>query len=224
LGAPGTARYTAATVTPRDYARAHALLIQSDPVLAAVIGRIGPCRLAASQHDDHFAALLRSIVGQQLSTKAAATIHRRLLDLLPPGEAPSPGGVLATPLERLRAAGLSARKAEYVRDLAARVHDGRLDLVRIAALPDEQVIAELSTLKGVGRWTAEMFLIFRLHRPDVLPLGDLGILKAVQRLYGFRRLPAARTVERVARRWQPYRSVACWYLWAALDNAPAGDR
>jgi DNA-3-methyladenine glycosylase II len=205
-------------MTAADYARARQHLIDHDPVLAATIRRIGPCRLAQAQHDDHFGALLRAIVGQQLSTKAAATIHARVRALAPAGEALVPGIVLSMPLPNLRAAGLSARKADYVRDLAARVADGRIDLCRLAALPDEDVIAELTTLKGIGRWTAEMFLIFRLHRPDVLPLDDLGILKAVQRLYGFTCLPAARTVARLGRRWQPYRSVASWYLWAALDQ------
>jgi DNA-3-methyladenine glycosylase II len=210
-------------MTADDYARASNHLIQRDAVLAAVVRRIGPCRLADSQHDDHFRALLRAIVGQQLSTKAAATIHRRVLALLPPGEPVAPGAILAIPVTSLRAAGLSARKADYVRDLAARVHDGRIDLNRATTLPDEDVIDELTTLRGIGRWTAEMFLIFRLHRPDVLPLDDLGILKSVQRLYGFKRLPAARTVERLGRQWQPYRSVASWYLWAALDQpAPVG--
>jgi DNA-3-methyladenine glycosylase II len=211
-------------MTPADHALARAHLTDRDPVLAAVIRRIGPCGLGDSQHTDHFAALLRAIVGQQLSTKAAATIHGRVLALLPPGGPPAPASVLAVPPERLRAAGLSARKTDYVRNLAARALDGRTDLHRLAGLPDEEVIVELTALDGIGRWTAEMFLIFRLHRPDVLPLGDLGILKSVQRLYGFKRVPAARTVERLGRRWQPYRSIACWYLWAALDQpAPIGD-
>ena len=209
-----------ASLTRAGYRRAERYLAERDRVLGAVIAAHGRCGLAASQREDPFTALVESIVGQQLSAKAAATIYRRVLALLPNGGPPAPGPILAVPEADLRAAGLSRAKIAYVRDLAARVRDGDVRLDAIAALEDAAVIAELTRVKGIGRWTAEMFLMFRLHRPDVLPIGDLGIVNAIRRAYALRKPPSAARLEKIAEPWRPYRSVACWYLWRTLDAVP----
>jgi DNA-3-methyladenine glycosylase II len=169
---------------------------------------------------DAYGALLRSIVGQQLSTKAARTIYERLTALFG-GRTPTPGELLAADPELIRSAGLSRPKVAYLRDLAERVEDGDLELDRLAELPDEEVSAELTAVKGLGQWTADMFLIFHLGRPDVLPVGDLGIRRAVQVEYGLGELPGAAELERIADRWRPCRSLACLYLWRSLDKTPA---
>ena len=179
----------------------------------------GPCGLAAAQHADPFRALVRAIIGQQLSTKAAATITARV-NALCPGGMPAPEAFAALTDEQLRGCGLSTQKLRYLRDLCARVGDGSLPIHDLHHLSDDAVIEMLTTVKGIGRWTAEMFLIFRLHRPDVLPVGDLGIVKAVQRAYGLRKAPSPDRLTRIGDAWRPYRSIACWYLWASLDNAP----
>jgi 3-methyladenine DNA glycosylase/8-oxoguanine DNA glycosylase len=153
-----------------------------------------------------------------LSTKAAATIKARLETAA--GGPLTPGRVGGIDDEALRGVGLSRQKIAYLRDLCDRVASGRLALDGLAAMPDEDVVAALTSVKGIGRWTAEMFLMFRLHRPDVLPLGDLGILKAVQRVYGMRKAPSPERLTKLGEQWRPYRSVACWYLWASLDNKP----
>jgi DNA-3-methyladenine glycosylase II len=186
--------------------------------MGALIRRHGACGLAAAQHADPFAALTRAIISQQLSTKAAATIARRF-DALCGGQ-PTPGAVAAVGDEALRGAGLSGQKIRYMRDLCARVEDGSLPLGQLEQLTDAEVIAALTQVKGIGQWTAEMFLMFRLHRPDVFPVGDLGIVKAVQRAYRLRKTPDAARLARIGEPWRPYRSVACWYLWASLDNTP----
>jgi DNA-3-methyladenine glycosylase II len=129
--------------------------------------------------------------------------------------------VAAEPDERLRSVGLSGQKLRYIRDLCAHVDSGSLRLEALDVLPDEDVVSSLTQVKGIGRWTAEMFLIFRLQRPDVLPVGDLGIVNAVQRAYGLRKVPTPERLTRIGEPWRPYRSVACWYLWASLDNMPA---
>jgi len=170
---------------------------------------------------DAYGALLGSVISQQLSTKAAATIHARVVELFG-GRTPAPAELLAVDPDRLRACGLSGRKVEYVRDLAAHVESGELDLDRLARLADEQVIAEISAVRGFGRWSAEMFLIFFLGRSDVLPVGDLGIRAAVKLAYGLEELPDPEQLERIAEPWRPQRSLASIYLWASLDNAPAG--
>jgi DNA-3-methyladenine glycosylase II len=206
-------------MTPADYARARRTLARRDPVMRDLMRRHGGCGLAASQHADPFAALTRAIISQQLSTKAAATIAGRFDALCGPG-GPAPAAVAAVSDPRLRAAGLSSQKIGYLRDLCLRIGTGALRLDLLDSLPDEQVIEALTQVKGIGRWTAEMFLIFRLHRPDVLPVGDLGILKAVRRVYGLRKVPTADRLTRIGESWRPYRSIACWYLWASLDNAP----
>jgi DNA-3-methyladenine glycosylase II len=211
--------YDRSAVTPSDYARARRLLLRRDPVLAALIRKHGACGLAAAQRTDHFSALVRAIVGQQLSTKAAATIHRRLVDLMPGGQATS-ASIACVDDEQLRAVGLSRQKSAYLRDLCAKVDDGTVRLDALERMSDEEVIEALTKVKGVGRWTAEMFLMFRLHRPDVLPVGDLGIVNAVKNVYGLRKKPTPERIMKIGDAWRPYRSVASWYLWRSLDNEP----
>jgi DNA-3-methyladenine glycosylase II len=205
-------------MTTTDYAKARRLLARRDPVIAGLMKRHGPCGLANAQHEDAFTALVHAIISQQLSTKAAATIARRF-DALFDGS-PTAVAVAAVDDAQLRAVGLSSQKIRYMRDLCARVADGSLPLDTVNELADEDVIQSLTQVKGIGRWTAEMFLMFRLHRPDVLPVGDLGILKAVQRNYGLRKMPHAERLTKIGEPWRPYRSVACWYLWASLGNKP----
>jgi len=208
-------------VTPAEYERARRLLMRRDPVLGRAIKQIGPCGLASRQRHDHLNALVGSIVSQQLSTKAAATIFGRFLALFPEGAALSGPAIAALDDASLRAAGLSGQKVGYLRDLCAHIGDGRLILDDLEALPDEEVIERLTQVKGFGRWTAQMFLMFRLHRPDVLPVDDLGIVNAVQRLYRLRKKPDAKRVSKIGEAWRPYRSVASWYLWQTLKNEPA---
>ena len=205
-----------------DYARARRLLARRDPVLRDLMRRHGACGLADNQHTDPFKALVHAIVSQQLSTKAAATISARFGALFG-ARFPTPAQVDTVDDARLRGVGLSFQKVGYVRDLCRRIQDGSLPLKALAKLPDEGVIEALTQVKGIGRWTAEMFLMFRLHRPDVLPVGDLGIVKAVQKNYGLRKLPTPDRLNRMGEVWRPYRSIACWYLWASLDNVPAKD-
>jgi DNA-3-methyladenine glycosylase II len=204
-----------------DYTKARRLLARRDPVLRDLMRAHGPCGLAARMHTNPFKALTRAIVGQQLSAKAAATIFSRFEGLY--DAFPTPAQVLATPDERLRAVGLSSQKLGYLRDLCRRIEAGELPLDVLERMEDEAVIETLTQVKGVGRWTAEMFLIFRLQRPDVLPLGDLGIAKAVQRAYKLRKAPSPDRLTRIGEAWRPYRSVACWYLWASLNNDPTKD-
>ena len=194
--------------------------MRRDPILGAAIKRIGPCGMAARQRTDHLTALVGAIVSQQLSTKAAATIFGRVQALVPDGESLSPAHIKAMSDAVLRGAGLSGQKVGYLRDLCARILDGRLQLDELEALPDEAVVERLVVVKGFGRWTAEMFLMFRLHRPDVLPVGDLGIVNAVQKLYQLRKTPAPKRLLQIGEAWRPYRSVACWYLWQTLREPP----
>jgi DNA-3-methyladenine glycosylase II len=209
-------------MTSADYARARRMLARRDPIMGDLMRQHGGCGLAGVQHADPFTALAHAIISQQLSTKAAATIAGRFDALCGPA-GPTPGAVEAVSDPQLRAAGLSGQKIGYLRDLCLRIRTGALRLDTIEALPDAGVIEALTQVKGIGRWTAEMFLIFRLHRPDVLPVGDLGILKAVQRVYGLRKVPTPDRLTRIGESWRPYRSIACWYLWASLDNAPLKD-
>jgi DNA-3-methyladenine glycosylase II len=204
------------SLTPDDYARARRVLMRRDPVLAKAIKAIGPCLLADRQRRDHLTALVGAIVSQQLSTKAAATIFGRFQALFPDGTIPGPRAIAALDDATLRGVGLSGQKVGYLRDLCARLDDGRLLLGELDALDDESVIERLVAVKGFGRWTAEMFLMFRLHRPDVLPVGDLGIVSAVHRLYGLRKRPDPKRLMKLGEAWRPYRSVACWYLWQSL--------
>jgi DNA-3-methyladenine glycosylase II len=206
-------------MTAAEYQKAARLLARRDPVLAALVRKYGACGLGRRQHTDPFAALVNAIISQQLSTRAAATIAGRFAALF--GDSfPTPSQVDGMADPQLRAVGLSFQKISYMRDLCRRIQDGSLPLESLTAMDDESVITALVEVKGIGRWTAEMFLMFRLQRPDVLPVGDLGIVKAVQRQYRLRKTPTADRLTRIGESWRPYRSVACWYLWASLDNTP----
>jgi DNA-3-methyladenine glycosylase II len=207
---------TAAALTAEGYATARRWLMRKDPVLGAAIKSIGACGMADRQRKDHLSALVSAIVSQQLSTKAAATIFGRFVALFPDNHIPDAAAIAAQTDAALRAVGLSGQKVGYMRDLSARLMDGRLRLDELEDLPDEEVIQRLVAVKGFGRWTAEMFLMFRLHRPDVLPAGDLGIVVAIQRLYRLRKRPDAKRVLKIGEAWRPYRSVASWYLWQTL--------
>jgi len=188
-------------------------LMRADPRLAEVIRRTGRVRPDFGRRDP-FDALVRAVISQQLSTRAADTIRGRVVALMP---RLSPDALLGVPVTALRAAGLSGQKAAYLRDLAERVADGRLDLHALQGLTDEEVIEVIVAVKGFGRWTAQMFLMFCLHRPDVLPTGDLGIVKGFQHVLAMKRRPSVRTMERAAKVWRPYRSIACWYLWRTQE-------
>jgi DNA-3-methyladenine glycosylase II len=205
-------------MTALDYTRARRALMRRDPVIAALIRQYGECGLASSQRADPFHALLHAIIAQQLSTKAARTIEGRFSALF--DGKPTPAGVARASDEELRGVGLSSPKIKYLRDLCTRILAGSLILETLEAMSDAEVITALTSVKGIGRWTAEMFLMFRLHRPDVLPVGDLGIVKAVQRAYKLRTLPSPQRLTKIGETWRPYRSVACWYLWASLNTAP----
>jgi DNA-3-methyladenine glycosylase II len=205
-------------MTSIDYARARRALMRRDPVIATLIRQHGECGLASAQRTDPFHALLHAIIAQQLSTKAARTIEGRFSALFDGN--PTPAAVSRVSDEQLRAVGFSGQKVRYVRDLCGRILDRSLQLHALDAMTDDDVIQALTSVKGIGRWTAEMFLMFRLHRPDVLPFGDLGIVKAVQRAYKLRTLPSPERLTKIGETWRPYRSVACWYLWASLQAAP----
>jgi len=207
---------------PIDYAKARRFLARRDPVLRDLMRLHGPCGLAAAQHEDPFRALVHAIISQQLSSKAAATIAARFDALFGAGR-PTPSDVARVPDDRLRGVGISGQKVRYLRDLCARIDDTSLDLQGLPDMSDDEVIEALTRVKGIGRWTAEMFLMFRLHRPDVLPVGDFGIVKAVQRAYRLRKVPTPERLVRLGEPWRPYRSIACWYLWASLDNLPLNE-
>lgn len=207
-------------MTEEDYRRARRLLMRRDPVMRALIARVGPCRLAASLHADPFESLVQAIVWQQLSWKAALTIYRRFQAVFDGSRCPMPRELVGAADAPLRAAGLSRPKIRYLKDLAAKALDGSLRLDALEHLEDAVVIESLTQVKGIGRWSAEMFLIFKLHRPDVLPVDDLAIQKAIQRAYGLRKLPLAKKMLQLGEPWRPYRSVASWYLWESLDKTP----
>jgi DNA-3-methyladenine glycosylase II len=200
-----------------------AALRAADPVLRAVIDEVGPDNLgdpSARLSPDLYGALVRSIVGQQLSTKAAVAIYGRLMDRYG-GRTPTPAEVLADDPDELRiAAGLSHAKVAYLRSLAEHVLEGALRLDRLEQLSDEEVIAELTAVRGIGTWSAHMFLMFQLQRPDVLPVGDLGIRRAFMVRYGFAKLPGAAEMEQIAESWRPYRTLACRFLWRSLAATP----
>jgi DNA-3-methyladenine glycosylase II len=202
--------------------KAVSALRAADEVMARLIDEHGALVRADLKNErpgDAYGALLRSIVGQQLSTKAARTIYGRMLELFD-GHAPSPLQLLAANPDHIRAAGLSRPKINYLRDLAQHVEDGELELERLDELPDEEVIEQLTAVKGIGEWSAHMFLMFHLGRPDVLPVGDQGIRNAIRTQYRLRKLPDAKRMEKIARPWRPYRTLACLYLWSSLDNKP----
>ena len=200
--------------SPHRKAIAH--LRKVDPVMAGVIDAVGPCRLTPRTEWTHFDALVRSIVFQQLSGQAAATIHGRVLALIGDGSE-TPAKISATSHEAFRAAGLSNAKARYVRNLAEHVLDGSLPVETLHELSDEEIIAALTQVKGIGKWSAQMFLMFRLGRPDVLPELDLGVQKGIQKAYRLRKLPTPAQVLRRGARWAPYRTVASWYMWRVLE-------
>jgi DNA-3-methyladenine glycosylase II len=204
--------------------KAVAHLRAADPVLKALIDEIGVDGLGdprAGRPGDHYGALVRSIVGQQLSTKAARAIYGRLTDRFG-GRTPTPAEVLEDDPDELKAAaGLSRAKVSFLRSLAGHVIEGSLELERLDDLPDEQVIAELVAVKGLGTWSAHMFLMFHLGRPDVLPTGDLGIRRAVMIRYKLRKLPEPKRLEKIAKPWVPHRTLACRFLWRSLDATPA---
>jgi len=207
-------------------AAARRALARNDATMAALIERIGKIdieeRLRRRNEErpaDAYGALLRSIVGQQVSTKAARAIYNRVLDLFG-GKTPSPERLLAVSEGELRGAGLSGRKVEYVRDLAQHVLDGELELDRLGDLDDEKVIEEIVAVRGLGRWTAEMFLLFHLERPDVLSGGDLGIRKAIQIEYRMEEMPTPQETVAFGERWSPHRSLASIYLWESLAAVP----
>ena len=198
----------------RAIRRAERHLAGADPVMKLLIARHGRCPLAERSLEP-FHMLANSIISQQLSTRAAATIKQRVGALV--GVPFQPAKVLAVPQELLRSAGLSAAKARYIRELAARVCDGRLNFIELMRFGDEQLIEKLSESPGIGRWTAEMFLLFGLKRLDVLALGDAGLQRAARLLYGKKR-KSPTLLPRIAEAWRPYRSIASWYLWRSLES------
>jgi DNA-3-methyladenine glycosylase II len=205
--------------SPQLLIRAADHLAAHDLRLAPLIHLFGPAKLAP--HTNYYQELVESIVGQQLSVKAAATINRRFVELFDNGF-PTPQDILEKPTETLRLAGLSKAKANYVHDLAVHIADGRLSFESFEALSNQEIIARLTAVKGIGEWTAHMFLIFCMGRLDILPVRDLGIRTGIMRLYGLEQLPGTAEVQDVAstHHWHPYESVASWYVWASLDNKP----
>jgi DNA-3-methyladenine glycosylase II len=189
-------------------------LRETDGRLRGLIDRVGPCALRP--RDSIYRSLFRSILYQQLAGTAAAAIHRRVCALFG-GVIPPPAALLAAAPDDLRAAGLSRQKLAYLRDLAAHFADGRLRAQRLARLADDELVAAVTTVHGVGEWTAHMLMIFCLGRPDVLPVGDYGVRKGMQQLYRLRELPKPQTMQRIAAPWRPYRSIAAWYLWRLSD-------
>lgn len=200
-----------------DYRPAVAHLRRSDPCWAPLIDRVGPCTLGEDlQTGDLLDCLTEAILSQQLSSKAAATIHGRFLAHYG-GRPPTAQAILHTPDEALRAVGLSRPKIGYLKDLAQRVEQGLPNLTNLATWEDERIIQTLTAIRGVGRWTVEMLLIFRLHRPDVWPVDDLGVRAALQRLLALPERPSPRHAQDFGRPLQPYRTLAAWYLWRSLD-------
>jgi DNA-3-methyladenine glycosylase II len=188
-------------------------LKKSDPVLRTIIERVGPCRIEFGVPE--FCSLAEAIVYQQLNGKAAVTIFKRFAALA--GEPLTPEGILKLSDEQLRSVGLSKQKSAYLKDLAAKTAGGLLDFSRLPDLTDEEVIQHLTQVKGIGVWTAHMFLMFSLRRPNVLPTGDYGVQMAIRKHYKKRKLPKPKDMEKIAKAWEPYRSVACWYMWRSLD-------
>jgi DNA-3-methyladenine glycosylase II len=209
-------------MTPDDMARARRVLLRRDPVLAPIIRKYGACGIRTGREGDIFCGLVEAIVSQQLSTRAAATIYGRLRALLPNGGTPTPEALLPLSDAALRGVGLSRQKLGYMRDLSRKMLDGSINTAGLPDMSDDEIVEELTKIKGIGRWTVEMLLIFRLTRPDVFPAGDLGIVKAVQKAYNLRKTPDVKRLHAIAERWRPYRSVASWYLWASLENKIGG--
>lgn len=188
--------------------------LKRDPILGKIINSVGEYSLKKRNH--HFAVLVESIISQQLATRAAEVIFSRFKDIYP--KFPTASDILATKKSRLRSAGLSSMKIEYLKDLARKVDQGKIKMNTLSKLSDEEVVSQLTQVKGIGRWTAEMFLMFSLGRQDVLPVGDLGLRKGVQMAFSLSELPKPSEVEKFGDRWRPYRSVATWYLWKSLQK------
>jgi DNA-3-methyladenine glycosylase II len=199
----------------------HAHFRRHDPVLHAVIRRVGPYTLRPNR--DRFGMLVSSIVSQQISTAAARAIKARLAALVTPRTI-EPAAIQALGDARLRSAGLSRQKIEYLRDLSRRASDGRLKLATIGRLGDDAIIRQLSEIKGIGTWTAQMFLIFSLGRPDVFPAGDFGVRAAIARLYGHADLPPKGVLHEIGQRWSPYATIGSWYCWRYLDGLTPAER
>jgi DNA-3-methyladenine glycosylase II len=188
-------------------------LKRSDPVMRAIIERVGPCRMEFGPPEFH--SLAEAIVYQQLNGRAAVTIFQRFTAVA--GEPLTPEGILKLTEAQMRSVGLSKQKSSYLKDMAERTVRGELNFARLPQLTDDEVVEDLTQVKGVGVWTAQMFLMFTLRRPNVLPTGDYGIRMAIKKHYRKRKLPKPEQMEKIARPWEPYRSVACWYLWKSLD-------
>ena len=188
-------------------------LKKSDPVLAAIIERVGPCRMEFGEPTFH--SLAEAILYQQLNGKAAVTIFNRFTSLA--GDPLTPEGILKLTAAQMRGVGLSKQKTAYLRDLSEKTKAGLMEFERLPELPDDEVIAHLTQVKGVGVWTAHMFLMFTLRRQNILPTGDYGVQAAIKKHYRKRKWPKPEVMEKIARPWQPYRSIACWYLWKSLD-------
>ncbi|HVV66983.1 MAG TPA: DNA-3-methyladenine glycosylase [Candidatus Saccharimonadales bacterium] len=205
--------------SPEELKKAAKYLSEHDPVLAPVIKNAGLATF--NPHDDYYGALVNSIIGQQLSVKAAASIKRRFQDLFD-GKLPTPKEILEKSEDELRGAGLSRPKIKYISDLAQHIIDGKINFKKLNTLSNEEIVAELTDVKGLGEWTAHMFLMFCMGRLDVLAHGDLGIRNGIRRLYNLAELPSPDAVDEIAlaNNWHPYESVACWYVWHSLDNEP----
>lgn len=193
-------------------------LKKSDPVLRAIIERIGPCKMQYGEPVFH--SLAEAIVYQQLNGKAAVTIFKRFASLA--GDPLVPAGILKLTSEQMRSVGLSKQKTSYLFDMAERAHRGELDFSRLSEMSDDEVIEHLTQVKGVGVWTAHMFLMFTLRRPNILPTGDYGVRVAIKKAYKKRNLPMPEVMLKIAKPWEPYRSIASWYLWQSLDVKTIG--
>ncbi|MEE3715866.1 DNA-3-methyladenine glycosylase [Tumidithrix elongata RA019] len=201
-----------------QHAEAEDFLQKSDPILAEIIAQVGACRLGEeSVEGDVLSGLVRSILYQQLSGKAAATIHQRFLQLYPDRLHPTATDILNTDDDALRGVGISRQKIGYLKDLSQKVIDGLPSLAELEKMDDEAIVKTLTEVKGVGRWTVQMLLIFRMHRLNVMPVDDLGIRMGIKKVYGLDELPNKKQIEVLAQKWQPYCSIASWYLWRSLE-------
>lgn len=208
------------TASPQTLATAATYLSKADPALAPSIAQHGICTI--EPHSNYYHQLINSIIGQQLSVKAARSIRTKFYALFDGDELPTPEAILEKSVEELRAVGFSYAKARYVQDLALHVLDGRLSFSTIDQLNNQEVTTKLTAVKGVGEWTAHMFMMFSMGRLDILPVGDLGIKNGITRLYGLSTAPSPEQIREIAaaNNWHPYESVASWYIWRSLDNEP----
>ena len=190
------------------------IFLRNDPKLGKIINRVGEFKL--KKHNHHFEVLVESIISQQLATSAAEAIFSRFKALY--SAFPTSSDILSTPKTKLRSVGLSGMKIDYLKDLSKHVEEGTLEIKKLPKMSDEDVITQLIQVKGIGRWTAEMFLIFSLGRMDVFPVGDLGLRKGIQMAFSLKELPKPKEIEKIGDRWRPYRSVATWYLWKSLQK------